>query len=68
MRAIIKYLIEAMEYIFDVFALMELVLNGHTSELIEKEVSVSGHLLRVMALALNSFSRVPELPQIYRFT
>ena len=37
MRAIIKYLIE---YIFDVFVLIKLVMNDHRSRLIEAEVSV----------------------------
>ena len=35
MRAIIKC---SIEYIFDLFSLIELVLNGHTRELIEEEV------------------------------
>ena len=43
-----KCLIERTEYIFDVFALTELVLNGHRNELIEEGASVSGHLLRVV--------------------
>ena len=50
MRAIVKCLIETIEYIFDIFALTELVLNGHRSELIGEEVLVSGLLLRVMVL------------------
>ena len=40
MRAIIKCLIEAIEYIFEVFVLIELVLNGHRNELIEEEDSI----------------------------
>ena len=33
-------LIEAIEYIFDVVALIELILNAHRSELIEEKVSI----------------------------
>ena len=40
MRAIIMCLIEAIKYIFHVFALVELVSNGHRSKLIEEEVLV----------------------------
>ena len=58
-KAIIKYLIE---YIFDVFAVIELILAGHRSELIEEKVSVSGHLLRVMVVDPRViFDRKPEL-------
>ena len=39
MRAIMKCLIERTESIFDVFALIELVLNGDRNELIEKGAS-----------------------------
>ena len=41
--------------IFDVFALIELVLNGHRRELIEEEVSVSGYLLRSWFYPLITF-------------
>ena len=47
-----KCLIERTEYIFDVFALTELVLNGHRNELIEEGALVSSHLSRVMVLVL----------------
>ena len=63
MRPIIKFLIDKTEYIFDVFPLIELVVNGHRNELIEEGVSMSGHLLRAVVLVPNCFRWTPELSQ-----
>ena len=61
-------LIEAIKYIFHVFVLVELILNGHRSKLIEEEVLVClviygpGSLI-ILDICLNSFKYIDLLEE-----